>query len=163
MPVRPARPDDAGALGDLLTACVGGGASVGFLDGLTSADAAAWWRTALADPAWVACDDAGRIVGVVRLVPAAAPNGRHRAEVTKLLVHPAARRRGYASALLAALEDAARDRGHRLLVLDTETGSPAEAMYQRLGWRPVGTVPDYAARPDGRLAPTTIMYRRLDG
>jgi hypothetical protein len=62
---------------------------------------------------------------------------------------------------MAALEDAARALGRTLLVLDTETGSPAEAVYRRWGWEPVGVIDDYAADPGGTLRPTTVMAKRL--
>ncbi len=152
------------ALADLLVDCVADGASVGFLDTLSHNEACGWWRNALHEPhslTWAARDDGGRIVGTVRLIPATPPNGRHRAEVAKLLVHPDARGRGYASALMCALEDAARQLGRIVLMLDTQTGSLAEGLYQRWGWLRVGTVEDYATTPDGRLAPTTFMTKRL--
>jgi acetyltransferase len=81
--------------------------------------------------------------------------------VAKLLVDPAARGRRTAGALLAALEAEALRRGRWLLVLDTRTGSLAEPLYERWGWHRVGVIEDYAADPDGTLAPTTVMTKRL--
>jgi hypothetical protein len=49
-----------------------------------------------------------------------------------------------------------------VLVLDTETGSSAERVYEHLGWHRVGEVEDYAAGADGRLMPTTIFTKRLE-
>ena len=98
------------ALAELLVDCVAGGASVGFLDPLDVADARAWWAGTLPDPramTWVGRDDQGRIVGTVRLVLAGLPNARHRAEVSKLLVHRSARGRGAATVLMSIVEDAA--------------------------------------------------------
>jgi acetyltransferase len=152
------------ALADVLLDCVADGASVGFLAELGVEEARAWWRAALSEPdslTWAARDDGGRPVGTVQLILATQPNARHRAEVVKLLVHRGARGRGCASALMSALEDTARVLGRRVLVLDTQTGSPAEGFYRRRGWRRVGTVDDYAATPDGRLASTTFMSRHL--
>jgi hypothetical protein len=48
-----------------------------------------------------------------------------------------------------------------LLVLDTTTGGEPERLYARLGWTHVGTIPDYAFWPDGRLGGTTIFYKRI--
>lgn len=59
----------------------------------------------------------------VQLHPATPPNQPHRAEVAKLLVHRAARRRGLAPMLMARVEAAARAHGRTLLTLDT-SGSP---------------------------------------
>ncbi|GAA1639005.1 GNAT family N-acetyltransferase [Georgenia ruanii] len=151
-------------LAALLQACVADGASLGFLDPTTAEEARVFWHGALTEPGaitWVVRDDDGRLLGSVRLVPAPMPNAGHRADVAKLMVHPAARGRGVAAALMAALEDTARATGRTLLVLDTETGSPAEAIYRRWGWEPAGGIADYAADPGGTLKPTTIMTKRL--
>ena len=152
-----------GLAGVLLDA-VAGGANVGFLAGLTEQQARDWWRTALGDPGlltWVARDDDARVVGTVGLVPAAAVTGAHRAEVTKFLVRREARGQGYGRALMAALESTASSLGRRLLLLDTETGSPAERLYERWGWQPYGQVEGHSAAPDGRLTATTFLVKRL--
>jgi GNAT superfamily N-acetyltransferase len=151
-------------LAEVLLDCVAGGASVGFLAALTRDEALAWWRAALPDPhtlTWVARDDDGRVLGTVRLALATQPNGTHRGEVAKLLVHRDGRGRGCAKALMSALEDGARRLGRTVLVLDTQTGSLAEGLYERWGWQRVGVIGDYAATPDGRPAPTTIMTKRV--
>jgi len=151
-------------LADLLVDCVEGGASLGFLTGLRRAEAAQWWQRALAAPGsltLVARDDGGAVVGAVRLLTDTPANAPHRAEVAKLLVHRDARGRGRASALMQALEDAAAGLGRTLLTLDTETGSLAERCYTSWGWERVGVIDDYALTPDGRLAATTLMVKRL--
>lgn len=155
---------DVEGLGALLAACVDDGASVGFLAPLDPDAATDWWRAALQAAGtltWVARDGAGAVVGCVRLVPAQQPNGLHRAEVAKLLVTPAARERGVAAALLAELEAWAVAHGRHRLVLDTETGSPAESVYERLGWQRVGVVPDYALTAGGELTATTLFTKGL--
>ncbi|MFC5799921.1 GNAT family N-acetyltransferase [Streptomyces formicae] len=86
-------------LAELLVDAVDGGASVGFLAPLSSSAAEKWWRSqapALADGSralWAA-RSAGRITGTVGLGFASYANGRHRAEIVKLLVHRDARGRG---------------------------------------------------------------------
>ena len=52
-------------------------------------------------------------------------------------------------------------RGRNLLVLDTATGEPAEALYEKLGWQRSGVIPDYALFPDGRSCATTVFYKRI--
>lgn len=151
-------------LADVLVDCVAGGASIGFLAPLDIDAARQFWRDALRDrrpSTWIARDDADRIVGVVRLVPSAYPNGGHRAEVVKLMVRRDARGRGVAELLMQRLEEAARDSGRWLLVLDTQTGSPAERLYERWGWRRFGVLEDHALTPDGVLAPTSYLFKRL--
>jgi acetyltransferase len=81
--------------------------------------------------------------------------------VVKFLVRRPARGRGHGRALLSELESHAGATGRWLLTLDTETGTPAEAMYERWGWQRYGVVEDYAARPDSVLAPTTFFVKRL--
>ncbi|HEX6739118.1 MAG TPA: GNAT family N-acetyltransferase [Vicinamibacteria bacterium] len=102
------------------------------------------------------------IVGTVTLDLGTPPNQRHRAEVAKLLVHPVARRRGIARALMIALEAVARAEGRTLLTLDTWTGREAESLYRSLGYVVAGVIPRYAR---GSLTPelegTTIMYKDL--
>ncbi|MEX0633164.1 GNAT family N-acetyltransferase [Serratia ureilytica] len=60
----------------------------------------------------------GRPVGTVQLLLAMPDNGRHRAEVAKLMVHPQARRQGVAQLMQEVQALAARHR-RSLLVLDT--------------------------------------------
>ncbi|CAL9615495.1 N-acetyltransferase family protein [Streptomyces sp. enrichment culture] len=153
-------------LASLLTDTVESGASVGFLAPMDGAPALAWWRERAAAVAvgelavWVA-RDGDRIVGTVSLAFPGKPNSRHRAEVVKLMVHPAARGRGLGRTLLTAAEEAAAAAGITLLHLDTETGSPAERLYRSAGWIRAGVIPDYAASPAGVLCATTIYYKRL--
>jgi acetyltransferase len=152
-------------LAELLVDVVDDGASVGFLAPLPQATATAYWHgvaDALGDALvlWVAEID-GRVAGTVQLAPCTKDNGRHRADLQKLLVVRACRGRGIAAALLDAAEAFARAGSHTLLVLDTRAGSPAEGVYRRLGWQRVGEIPDYAADPDGTLMPTAYYYKRL--
>jgi len=72
------------------------------------------------------------------------------------------RRRGIGRALMDELERAAEHLGRRLITLDTRTGDAAEPLYTSIGYETVGTIPDFCHDPiDGRLHPTTIMYKVL--
>ncbi|GGS32178.1 MULTISPECIES: GNAT family N-acetyltransferase [Actinokineospora] len=142
------------------------GSSVGFLAPLAEAEAKAWWldlRPGVSDGSvllWAARHE-GRVVGTVQLRPSRMPNGTHRAELAKLMVHTSARGQGLGRKLLQTAEDAARAEGLRLLILDTEEDSPAEPLYRSAGWTESGRIPDYAADPTGTLRPTVYFYRRL--
>ncbi|MER7571223.1 GNAT family N-acetyltransferase [Streptomyces sp. NPDC126514] len=151
-----------GELAELLLDAVEGGASVGFLAPLDRAVAEAWWKARAQGPfaVWAALDG-GRIVGTVSLAFPDKPNSRHRAELVKLMVHRDARGRGLGRTLLTTAEQAAAAAGITLLHLDTETGSPAERLYRSAGWTRAGTIPDYAADPDGVLRPTTLYYKQV--
>ena len=163
--------DDAAAcvpaLAGVLVDVVEGGASVGFMHPLTVARAAHFWRTvadgvARGERALLVAEDGGeRIVGTVQLLLALPENQPHRAEVAKMLVRRDARRRGIAQRLLDAAEAEARAERRTLLVLDTVTGSDAERLYARAGWRRVGEIPGYALMPDGPPCTTTIFYKGL--
>ena len=156
----------APALGAVLKDCVDGGASVSFMADLTLAQAVAFWEQAAAAQvgdgrAVVVAEDDQGLLGVIQVVPAGAPNQPHRGDVAKMLVHRRARRRGAAQALLAAAENAGRDLGLSLLVLDTVSGGDAERLYARLGWVRVGVIPNYALAPDGEPCSTTYFYKDI--
>jgi GNAT superfamily N-acetyltransferase len=155
------------ALAELLIDCVEGGASVSFMHPMTVEKATCFWRmvaegvTRGERAVLVAEDDEGRIVGTVQLVLALPENQPHRADVAKMLVHRRARRRGIAQRLLDAAEEAAREEGKTLLVLDAVTDGDAARLYARGGWQRVGDIPDYALMPDGAFCSTTVFYKDL--
>ena len=153
-------------LAEILTACVAAGASVSYLPPLAPETARGFWqrvssgvasgrRVLLA--AWLD----GALAGTVQLDLDMPQNQPHRAEVAKLLVHPAARRHGVARALMARVEQAAREAGRSLLVLDTRHGDAAEALYRALGWQEAGVIPGYALDADGTPQATVFFWRAL--
>ena len=71
------------------------------------------------------------------------------------------RHRGIATALLHAAERAAIERGRWLLVLDTAVDEGASGLYERVGFKLTGIIPDYALRPHGGLTGTMIYWKRL--
>jgi GNAT superfamily N-acetyltransferase len=150
----------------LLRDAVDDGASVGFLSPLDSGLAETYWDERLHEAARgkrviLAAYDEDTIVGSVQLVLAPQPNGRHRAEVQRLIVRRDHRHQGIASLLMKRLEDVARENGRILLVLNTRSDDAPEAFYQRLGYSSAGRIPDFARNPDGSFNTTTIMWRRL--
>jgi GNAT superfamily N-acetyltransferase len=154
-------------LSALLIDAVDGGASVSFLAPMARDAADAFWQGVGADVAGgtrlVFAAKVDRCVaGCVHLVVATQPNARHRAEIQKLLVHSAYRRRGLATALMAAAEEAAQRIGRPLLVLDTEEGSHAEKLYERLGYVRVGSIPRFALSSSGELHGTVLFYKYLE-
>ncbi|MFI8826228.1 GNAT family N-acetyltransferase [Streptomyces sp. NPDC053431] len=152
----------ADGLADLLVDAVADGASIGFLAPLDPAEAAAWWReVAGTRDVWAAFSPTGRLLGAVTLVRDGKANGRHRGEIARLVVHRDARGQGLGRRLLAAAEAQAAASGLTLLVLDTQTDSPAEHLYRAAGWTAAGGIPDFAADPAGTLRPTTLYYKRL--
>jgi acetyltransferase len=159
---------DRAALTNLLTACVHGGASIGFLAPLAVEEADVYWAKILADLAadfrvlLVARDERGEMVGAAQLNCESRANGRHRGEVQKVMVLPSHRRRGIARQLMAALEAEARRRGLWLLFLDTsDSHAGARAFYEALQYVYVGGIPDYALDPHGKPEANAIFYKTL--
>jgi GNAT superfamily N-acetyltransferase len=156
----------AAALAGVLHDCLLHGASVGFVPPFDMCESRRYWLSVAQQvdagvrTVFVASDDEG-ICGTVQLALAMPANGIHRAEINKMLVHTRARRRGIALRLMAAAEERARELGRCLLVLDTWTGSGAQALYDQLGFQVSGTIPDYARLDDGTLGATTVMYKLL--
>ncbi len=155
------------ALSEVLIDCVEGGASVSFMAPLSYERASAFWQGVAEGVAagdrilLVAEDQSGGILGTVQVVLRQPENQPHRADISKMLVHRRARRRGLAARLLEAAEAEARRMGRTVLVLDTVTGGDAERLYARSSWTRVGVVPDFALMPDGTLCATTFFYKAL--
>ncbi len=152
---------------DLLCDSVEGGASVGFLSPLKRETAGAFWRDRLREAEspyrviLVATTEDGEVAGSVQLALGQTENGRHRAEVQKLLVYSRYRNRGLGRRLMEAIEREAQQHAISLLVLDTIEGELAEQLYLKLGYVRVGEIPNYACFPDGRLWATVIFYKEL--
>ena len=152
-------------LSEVLHASVLDGASVGFVLPFTIDAARGFWQAqrgavARGDKRILVVRDTNSILGTATLVVDMAPNGRQRGEVAKVLVHPAARRRGIARLLLQAAEDLARGDGRRTLVLDT-AGEAAEQLYLGMGWRVAGIIPNYALNIHGVPERTILMFKEL--
>jgi ribosomal-protein-alanine N-acetyltransferase len=140
--VRPARPDDGPALARLQShlaepspALLAGALDATGVDGL----AAATVLVSTAD-----CDDP---VGYLLAVP-----GDGTAYVAELVVAPAHRRNGRASALLEACAAAAD--ADRLTVTVAPGNEAARSLYERRGFERVRRLPDFFA--DG----PAVLYRR---
>lgn len=157
---------DIDALIALLTDTVDHGASVGFLRPMDAAIARAYWDevidgVARGSKVLLAGRMDDRLVGSVQLEFAGRPNGRHRAEVQKLIVATSHRRRGIAKQLMQVIEREAVVAGRWLLVLDTELGSGAAPLYEALGWQRVGSIPSFATNTDGVPTPNVIYFKKI--
>ncbi|MEJ8279247.1 GNAT family N-acetyltransferase [Pseudonocardia spirodelae] len=103
---------------------------LGYDDGVPVATGA--WRAVDADPADPARRDGD-------------------AELKRMYVDPAARGRGHARALLAALERSAATAGRRRVILETGDGQPAAiALYTASGYRRMGNFGTYRDDPRSR-------------
>jgi GNAT superfamily N-acetyltransferase len=156
-------------IAEILHACVHDGANVGFVLPFDIDEARAFWLQKIG-PGLGAntrivllanLDD--QLAGTVQLNLDTPPNQPHRADVSKLLVHPKYRMFGVGRALMQQIESYAANAGRRLLTLDTATGI-AETLYLSLGYERAGHIPGYAREPnEDRFVGTTIMYKVLGG
>lgn len=155
-------------LGALLQACVYDGASIGFILPFDAAASQAFWTENVLPAVTrgvrllLVAEVDGKVAGAVQLDWDTNPNQVHRAEVRKLLVAPALRRRGIARQLMQAVEARARELPRSLLTLDTRSSDHAEGLYLSLGYVVAGSIPAYALAPAGdRLDATTILFKQL--
>ena len=153
-------------LTDLLIDAVESGASVGFLPPLSRDEAEGYWREVVQEIRagkrllLVASHD-GILTGSVQLELASKPNGAHRAEVQKLMVHTRKRNLGFGRALMLEIEKVAAARHRSLLLLDTRHGDTAEKLYLKMGYTLAGSVPGYARSAGGELHTTSMLYKKL--
>jgi len=163
-----ASPRTCAKLSEVLIEVVADGGSVSFMHPLEQARADAFWEGALAAAARgerviLGAWDGDTLAGTVTLLLDCPPNQPHRAEISKLMTRPSHRGRGVAAALMRAAEGLAVQRGRTLLVLDTATDGGASGLYEGLGFRFAGEIPDYALKPHGGLTATRIYWKRIGG
>ncbi|MEA2574828.1 MAG: acetyltransferase [Chloroflexia bacterium] len=150
----------------LLQDTVDSGAAVGFLPPLSDEEARGFWLGAIADikrgsRLVLVALEGERVAGAVHLAMVTRTSALHRAEVQKFCVHRDFRGRGLGTLLMDAVEQAAREEGRSLLVLDTRRGDLAEQMYIRRGYVEAGSIPGWALNPDGQLHDTVFYYKML--
>ena len=159
-------PDICAALSEMLVETVAHGGSVSFMHPLPQAAADAFWQGSLNAAARgerivLGAFDGDTLIGTVTLLLDLPPNQPHRAEIAKMMTRVSHRHRGIATALLLEAERLALERGRWLLVLDTAEDEGASGLYERLGFRLTGVIPDYALKPHGGLTGTLIYWKRL--
>lgn len=142
------------------------GASLGWASPMDGALAARYWKGRARDVA----DDAvvlfgglvdGRLVASVQLERGHFPQSVHRAEVAKLMVRTAYRRRGIARRLMESAETFAAVAGITTILLDTRPGEPVEHLYRSIGYVRTGYVPNAIRGPRGDMQDTIYYYKLL--
>ncbi len=147
----------------LLMDVVNSGASVGFLAPLSLEVAKEYWSKVLSDGVilFVGKID-GRVIGTIQLHLCMKQNGKHRAEIAKLLVQPNVRRRGVGKALMEAAEKRAVEEKRSLIILDTRAGEVSNLLYKSKGYTEAGRIPKYAESTEGGLHDTVIYYKIIE-
>lgn len=168
MDIRPLAPSPAirAMLSELLIEAVANGGSVSFMDPLPRETADKFWEGALAaaargDRVILGAFDGELLVGTLTLVLDVSQNQPHRAELVKMITRVSHRGRGVATALLRKIEQMAAERGRWLLVLDTASDGGAAPLYESVGFRLAGEIPDYALKPQGGLTGTKFYWKCL--
>ncbi|AEO70822.1 uncharacterized protein THITE_2122626 [Thermothielavioides terrestris NRRL 8126] len=146
-----------------------------FLPPLTNEKLLPWWKERLAE-----ANNGTRIIvlllpelslgkkpqgtdlrGLAMLKLSESETGSFRGHIDAVLVDRRHRRQGGAKALVAALEYEAAKRGRSLLLVDTETGSVAEAAFKKFGYIEIGKVPHFSrALPSGKKG-ETFFYKEF--
>jgi ribosomal protein S18 acetylase RimI-like enzyme len=161
-----ASPSINAALSEILIEVVANGGSVSFMHPLSVQAASDFWQASLASAGRderivLGAFDGDELVGTVTLLLDLPPNQPHRAEIAKMMTRLSHRHRGIATALLRTAEQMAVARGRSLLVLDTAVEDGASKLYEAVGFRLAGIIPDYALKPHGGLTGTMVYWKRL--
>lgn len=152
---------------ELLRDGIDGGASMSFIAPLDLDFARGYWlkianQVGTRERIVLAAFDGERVVGSVQLSFDMPPNQPHRVDLQKMLVHSSMRRRGLGAQILAAADEAVRESGRTLIVLDTARGSDAERLYERCGYQRVGVIPNFSLNYDGSgMIDTVYFYKEL--
>ncbi|WP_411348312.1 GNAT family N-acetyltransferase [Paenibacillus sp. WLX2291] len=150
------------AFTEMLIAVVHDGASIGFLPPLSEQEAGQYWEGVLAPGVILLIAEVdGQLAGTVQVQLCGKPNGAHRADIAKLMVHPKFRRRGIARLLMEQAQQAAEQADRILLVLDTRDGDPSNLLYQSIGYIQAGQIPYFAISETGGLDATNLYYKLL--
>lgn len=147
----------------ILFDCVTKGASVGFMNPYSMAEAIGFYAdiaeaVTRGDVVLFAVIDHGRAVGTCQLWPLKKPNQPHRAELAKMLVHTAHRNKGVGKILMDSVDAEMIRRGLKLITLDTASDA-AERLYERSGYKRAGVIPNFALLPDGGYCDTVYYYK----
>jgi ribosomal protein S18 acetylase RimI-like enzyme len=153
------------ALTRILADSVAAGAAVSFMSPLSDAEAARFWlrdvqgEVSAGRRVLFGAERDRELVGTVQLLTSMPPNQPHRCEIAKMIVHPRARRLGVGRSLMNSALHRARALGKTLVTLDTRTGDVAQSLYESVGFKVAGVIPDFAWNPDGKAKhATTYMF-----
>ena len=111
----------------------------------------------------------GVVVGTGGLVRKAHPLHAHRGELVSLVVHPDYQRRGIARRIVTDLRHHAQEFGLTLMEVSCRGGTPAEQVYERLGFVECGRLPAGILRAgimepwnEGRVYDEVSFYMSVD-
>jgi L-amino acid N-acyltransferase YncA len=159
--IRPAVPADFEALWPIFQAVVAKGDTYVFAPDTPSQDVRAYWF-ALGVTSYVAEED-GRVVGMYKIVANQRDRGSHVANAS-FMVDPAASGRGVGRAMGEHCLREARRMGFLAMQFNlvVSTNEPAVALWKKLGFQIVGTLPKVFRHQERGLVDAYVMHRLLD-
>ena len=161
MIIRPARDNDADALWRVIEPTIRAGETYALPRDMTRSAALSYWMGP-SQETFVVEDDGGGIVGTYSMRPNQKGGGAHVANCG-YMTRPDAIGCGIARAMGEHSLDHARARGFRAIQFNcvVSTNSRAVALWERLGFRIVGTLPGAFAHPHHGFVDAYVMYRHL--
>ena len=159
--IRPATPDDADAIWDIFQRVIAGRDTYTFPPDTPREEAVGYW---LGDGAIARVAEIdGRVVGMYKLIDNRAGLGAHVANAS-FMVHPSAAGRGVGYEMGAHCLREARCQGYEAMQFNfvVSTNTRAVTLWQRLGFRIVGTLPRAFRHGTLGLVDALVMYRELD-
>lgn len=161
MEIRPIADADWPGLWPIIEAVTRAGETYTYPLDMTEAQARTMWTPSAPGGTLVAVED-GRMLGAAKIIPNQQGNGAHVANGS-FMVARQARGRGVARALGEAALVFARAAGFKAMQFNAvvETNTVAVALWEKLGFRIVGTVPEAFDHPTHGLVGLHVMYRRL--
>ena len=159
--IRPATPDDADAIWNIFQKVVAGRDTYTFLPDTPRDEAVAYWLSATATGRVAELE--GRVVGMYKLIENNRGLGAHVANAS-FMVDPAASGRGIGYAMGADCLREARSQGYEAMQFNfvVSTNTRAVALWQRLGFRVIGTLPRAFRHGTLGFVDALVMYRELD-
>jgi GNAT superfamily N-acetyltransferase len=158
--VRPLVEADWPAVHDIVVEVATAGETYAMDVPATPADTRAFW----ADGHLVVAEVDGAVLGTAKMGPNRPAQGSH-VGTASFMVSAAARGRGLGRALGEYAVDWHRREGFGAIQFNAvvETNTAAVRLWQRLGFRTIGTVPGAFRRPDGSYVGLHVMLLDLEG
>ena len=159
--IRTATDDDWPQVWPIFDEIVRSGRTYAFPEDLSLQAARPWWMEQPPGRTVVALED-DVMVGSAKMGPNRPGRGAHVATAS-FMVASAARGRGVGRTLGTHVIDWARDSGYRGIQFNAvvETNAPAVTLWQSLGFKILGTVPEAFDHPTDGLVGLHVMYRCL--
>lgn len=160
MIIRPAGPDDAAAIWQIIEPVIRAGETYALPRDLSQAEALAYWLAA--DRDGFVAEEAGQLLGSYYLRANQSGGGSHVANCGYMTAR-AATGRGVARAMCLHSLEHARARGFRAMQFNFVVGTNERAvrLWQSLGFAIVGTLPGAFNHPRLGDVDAYVMYRRL--